>query len=155
MQKDDRGWTTWGIPEGRDGASYGAPHRRRRDYHMDACVTVVIRLQPDDGIPDLDTLAASFDLPARPLFVGRKPCLPSGPLRRHDLVLAPTAHAALRKIPGQDGLRALWPLGEGPQEGAEVRRVVDLPDLRNWRTGLHGGTRRIVEGLVTPERQAA
>lgn len=154
LEKNDKGWTTWGAPEGRDGNSYGGPHRRRRDYHMDACVTVALRLK-DEGIPDLDTLAASLDRPARPLFIGRKPCLPSGPLRRHGLVTAPTAHAALRQLPGQAGLRAVWPVGEGPEDGAEVRRVIDLADIRNWRTGLHGGTRRIVEGFVMPERQAA
>ena len=32
LEKADSGWTTWGEPEGRDGASYSAPHRRRRDY---------------------------------------------------------------------------------------------------------------------------
>ena len=80
LEKNDKGWTTWGQPEGRDGASYGAPHRRRRDYHVDACVLVALHLEPDAAAPDLDALAAALERPARPLFIGRKPCLPSAPL---------------------------------------------------------------------------
>jgi len=26
-----------------------------------------------------------------------------------------------------------------------------LPDLRNWKTGLHGGSRLVVEGAVVAE----
>lgn len=159
LAKSDKGWTTWGTPEGRGGASYGAPHRRRRDYHADACVHVALRLEPTDQEPDLETMAAALDRPARPLFIGRKPCLPSAPLRRRDFVSAPTAYAALRRLPPDDGapetLRALWPLGEGPSSGEAVLRIVDLPDVRNWRTGLHGGTRKIVEGLIAPEGAVA
>ena len=164
LAKTDKGWTAWGRPEGRDGASYGAPHRRRRDYHGDACVTVALRLDSaDSGAadsgPDLETLAASLDRPARPLFIGRKSCLPSLPLRQKDGVTAPTAHAALQRFPPEEAshqrLRAVWPLGEGPSSGEAVHRILDLPDLRNWRTGLHGGTRKVVEGDIAPERGAA
>jgi CRISPR system Cascade subunit CasD len=52
-------------------------------------------------------------------------------------------------------MRALWPQGEGPDTGDNVWRVIDLPDLRNWRTGLHGGTRRIVEGTIFAPEFAA
>jgi CRISPR-associated protein Cas5/CasD, subtype I-E/ECOLI len=165
LEKNDRGWTTWGVPEGRDGASYSAPHRRWRDYHTDAHVVVALRLAPSDAGPDLEALAAALDRPARPLFIGRKPCLPSGPLLPAEadgrFVTAPDAHTALarrvlREADAKDAspprLRALWPLGEGPETtGNLVNRVVDLPDLRNWRTGLHGGVRKVVEGFVIPE----
>lgn len=156
LGKNDRGWTTYGVPEGRDGASYGAPHRRRRDYHMDACVTIVLRLLSEQDQPDIDQLAGAFDRPARPLFIGRKPCLPSAPLHR-GFVHAATAFEALRRVPGESlgPLRALWPAGEGPEAGEAAYRILDLPDLRNWRTGLHGGSRRVVEGEVLLERAAA
>ncbi len=154
LQKNDRGWTTYGTPEGRAGASYMAPHRRQRDYHADACVTVVLRLEPASDSPDIDDLAAALDRPARPLFIGRKPCLPSCPLRV-DIINAPSAYEALRKVPAVDArrgpLRALWPEHEGPTEGRHVHRIVALPDLRNWKTGLHGGTRLVVEGAVDVE----
>lgn len=158
LEKNDKGWTTWGESEGRDGASYGAPHRRLRDYHMDQHVVVALRLR-DEGSPDLDRLAEALARPARPLFIGRKPCLPAGPLVREEpFVHAATAYDALSKISGETGsgeARALWPLGEGPDTGKPVDRIIDIPDIRNWKTGLHGGTRKVVEGRVIPERQAA
>ncbi|WP_173934953.1 type I-E CRISPR-associated protein Cas5/CasD [Chelativorans sp. Marseille-P2723] len=156
LEKNDRGWTTWGEFEKRGGGdgTYKAPHRRLRDYHTDAHVVVVLRLRGGPA-PDLDTLAEALAKPARPLFIGRKPCLPAGPLLREEpFVHAATAHDALRKIAGAKA-RAFWPLGEGPETGSKVDRIVDLPDIRNWRTGLHGGARKVVEGRVVPEGLAA
>ncbi|ABC21150.1 type I-E CRISPR-associated protein Cas5/CasD [Rhodospirillum rubrum] len=160
LSKTERGWTTWGEPEGRDGASYGAPHRRRRDYHGDASVVVALRLDAAEE-PALDDLAAALDRPARPLFIGRKSCVPSRPLRGKEFVVAATAYQALQALRSdgndrqRDGAaaerRAVWPVGEGPVDGPAVHRIHDLPDLRNWRTGLHGGTRPIVEGVVVAQ----
>lgn len=142
-----------GHPEGRDGASYDAPHRRRRDYFCDGDVLVVCRLTDGDG-PDLDVLAAALDRPARPLFLGRKSCPPARRLFA-GWVEAETAHAALAgAIPrslSETGARAQWPEAEGPG-GA---RRSELPDLRNWRSGLHVGSRPVVEGRVTPARATA
>ncbi len=169
LEKNDRGWTTRGTPEGRDGATYGAPHRRYRDYHADALLAVVVTLrEPDDHggpAPSLDDLAHALDRPARPLFVGRKPCLPSSPIRERlgdgtTFLQATTAHTALtllpRLRPGNEAsehnpavtLRALWPADEGPTAGPEVDRTVQLADRRNWISGLHGGTRYVVEGWI-------
>ncbi len=149
LEKNDRGWTTRGYAEGRDGASYGAPHRRQRDYHADANVTVVLRLARPDDAPTLDDIGAALDRPARPLFIGRKPCLPSRPLRQPNPVIAATAYDALTACGSGRQLKALWPVAEGPESGASVTRVVSLSDLRNWRTGLHGGSRLVVEGTVS------
>ena len=154
LAKDDKGWTTRGVPEGRDGASYGAPHRRQRDYHADSSVNIALRLEPAAEPPALDSLADAFDRPARPLFLGRKACLPSRPLLSSEparWVLGDTAHQALCALPGDgERHRALWPVGEGPETGDDVDRIVDMPDLRNWRTGLHSGSRRVVEGRIVP-----
>jgi len=155
----ERGWTTWGRPEERGGGSLGV-HRRRRDYHADACVRVVLRLEPATAIPDLEALAAALERPARPLFLGRKPCLPTGPIWWPGQELtAATVHAALSRLAPIEGgdaspWRALWPRGEGPEAGTGVERVVALADRRNWRTGLHGGTRLVVEGRISAEQAA-
>ncbi|WP_353859781.1 type I-E CRISPR-associated protein Cas5/CasD [Azospirillum formosense] len=161
LEPRERGWTTWGRPEERGGGSLGI-HRRQRDYHADACVRLVARLEPAGdtagGAPDLNALAAALERPARPLFIGRKPCLPSHPIwtpGADGTVTAPTVHAALALLPPADDADeppwpALWPAGEGPESGADVHRVTALADRRNWRTGLHGGTRRVVEGRVRP-----
>ena len=147
LSKADKGWTTFGMPEGRDGASYGAPHRRTRHYLADQAVRVVLRLNPAEVDPTLDRLAESLERPARPLFIGRKPCLPACRLL-DGWVDGDTAHEALCALPGSGTFRALWPVGEGPETGDSVERVNDLPDVRNWRTGLHGGSREVVEGRV-------
>lgn len=153
LGKNDKGWTTHGIPEGRDGGSFNAPHRRIRDYHADSSIRVVLRVEPPADAPDLDRIATALDRPARPLCIGRKPCLPSEPLLAADAsrwVSAGTAYDALCALSEEGETRAQWPEGQGPQSGENVDRIADWPDLRVWRTGLHGGSRRVVEGRVTP-----
>jgi len=138
LKANDRGWTTWGRPDERAGATYDSPHRRRRDYLADHDCHVALRLEPGDG-PDLVALAAALDRPARPLFIGRKPCLPAGRLFQGWLEAA-TVRAALESL-GLPG-RALWPASDADGGGTRF----DLQDLRNWRTGLHGGSRSMIEG---------
>ncbi len=147
LNKADKGWTTFGVPEGRDGANHRAPHRRTRHYLADQAVRVVLRFHPAEPHPTLEALAEALDRPARPLFIGRKPCLPSCRLV-DGWVDGDTAHEALCAVPGLGTFRALWPAREGPETGDEVERVIDLADMRNWRTGLHGGSRQVVEGRV-------
>ena len=96
-----------------------------------------------EGLPDTGTVAAAFERPARPLFLGRKPCLPSRPLVA-GWIEAETVHHALAAA-GAAGKRAIWPADEGPSG----HRTHPLPDLRNWAgSGLHNGTRVVVEGVV-------
>lgn len=142
LDANDRGWTTRGAPDGREGGTYGAPHRRFREFLGDAHLVVAVRLSPEDATPSLDDLAGALDRPARPLFIGRKGCLPTRPIHR-GCVSAGSAHDALLAA-GCAGLRSQWPEGEGP----EGDRRIDLPDIRNWRTGLHSGSRPVMEGRL-------
>ena len=148
LAKEDRAWTTRGIPAQRDGgpATYIGAHQRWRDYHADVRMSVVFRLDPVDEHPTLDELMAAFVRPARPLFIGRKSCLPAAPIF-HGWVEAEDAPAALRAVvPAGDGaFRALWPKAEGT---ADADRTLDVTDERNWLTGLHGGARRVCEGRI-------
>ncbi len=143
LEASDKGWTTWGLPEGRGGGAetHKNRHRRRRDYPADHDCRVALRLRPGDG-PVLDDLAAALDRPARPLFIGRKPCLPAAPILGGWLEGA-TARAALVNL-GISG-PAFWPADEGDADHAPAHRK-ELADLRNWRSGLHGGTRIVVTG---------
>lgn len=165
LYANEEAWTTSGSPEGRNKQSPSfasidenakklgkyLTHRRQRFYHADACVTVTLRLGSPELQPDLGAVAQALQAPARPLFIGRKTCLPSTPLLYGE-VQAATAYEALQRVPpvedGRQPMRALWPSAEGPQSGAEVHRILALPDLRNWKTGLHGGSRTVVEGEV-------
>jgi CRISPR system Cascade subunit CasD len=145
----DKGWTTLGTPEERRGgdASYNSPHLRYRDFHADLVALVALRLAPAEGYPTLLEVAQALDRPKRPLFIGRKPCLPT-----HRLVAgyvdADTVLDALIKTPGPteaSHLRAQWPDGEGVLPGD---RSLDVCDERNWTSGLHGGWRPVREGVI-------
>ena len=152
LGKDDQSWTTRGAPAGRKGGanSYVGAHQRWRDYHSDLRVSGVVRLDPGDTAPTLDDLAMALARPARALFIGRKPCLPSAPIF-DGWVEAPNARGALRSLvpDGGEGRWAFWPASEGIA-GAYWTTLVT--DERNWITGLHGGARRICQGkLSAPE----
>ncbi len=146
---NDKAWTTWGAAEERRGgaASYDSPHLRFRDYHADLTALLAVRLEPADEAPTLDAIAQALDRPQRPLFIGRKPCLPVGRLVagwvEADSILQALQTAPLAK--GARGLRAQWPDGEGQLAGD---RAVDVCDERNWTSGVHGGWRPVREGLI-------
>ena len=154
LRKTDRGWTTHGQPEDRKGASFDAPHRRHREYYADSALRIVLSLEPEHDSPTLDDIAAALDRPARPLFLGRKSCLVSAPILDPPparWVDASTAHLALSSVPGNErALRAQWPMGHGPETGESVDCIRDIADMRNWLVGLHGGSRRVIEGWVKP-----
>ncbi|WP_200910983.1 type I-E CRISPR-associated protein Cas5/CasD [Sphingomonas sp. Leaf25] len=162
---NDRGWTTRGRVEGRAGgaATYNAPHIRYRDMDADARVLIAFRLTPAEVAPDLDTLGAALDRPERPLFIGRKPFVPSRPLVL-DIVDAATIPAALvdglallKDLPtgfnAAATLPAQWPIGEAVDvAGAEEE---ELTDERHWPAGVHAGLRRVMRGSIAwPETTA-
>ena len=153
----DEGWTTQGSPEGRGGGpnTYDSPHLRYRDYFADMRVTVALRLEPEAERPTLDELADALQAPARPLFIGRKPCLPSASLfagfeegdSAPDALLI-TPLTAPNEAP--ESIRLMWPASDGPANPAYVRidRLSMLTDQRNWVSGLHGGGRSVYEATV-------
>jgi CRISPR system Cascade subunit CasD len=147
----DQGWTTRGAPEGRAGATYGSPHVRRRDYDADKRVVVALRLDDAAEAPTLADLAAALDEPSRPLFVGRKSCLPSARINA-GTVEAESLPDALASLPPLDtATRLLLPSSEPQQDGDEER---PWSDQRNWRSGVHGGTRMIRIRHLPPARPA-
>lgn len=148
----DRGWTTWARVEGRAGgdATYDSPHIRYRTFNADACVTVALRLTEETECPTLEEVARALDEPARPLFLGRKPCLPSGPLLIGTLD-APTIWDALQHAlcePPEE----LMVRRRGARRDASVALVLPADELcpdgfhavracerRDWEVGMHAG----------------
>jgi len=159
LGKDDKAWTTWGVPEERAGGAgtYAGPHLRYRDYHADLCAWVALALAPAAEAPTLDDIAVALDKPVRPLFIGRKPCLPAGRLitgwqTSGDLRSALQAIVTEKSATPTIGWRAQWPDGEGAQPGD---RLLDVCDERNWDSGIHGGWRPVRQGLLLPVETTA
>ena len=155
LRKDDKGWTTSGEPEGRAGGenTYKGQHLRYRDFHADGAVLVALRLEPADESPTLEDVADALQRPARPLFLGRKPCLPAAPLfagwcDEPDVL---TALRGAAPLVANARPRALWPASEGKLHDS---RQVDVCDERNWTSGVHGGWRPVCEGVLSQEADA-
>jgi CRISPR system Cascade subunit CasD len=154
LSKSDQGWTTREMVEGRGGgtASYLGPHLRYRDYWADTEVTAVFRVLPASPFT-LDRLEDALLHPARPLFLGRKTCIPSGPVF-NGAVYGPTVFSALMALsaakPGREDLSFQWPAFEGIADHAEAplskfpeSRLEPICDERNWITGVHCGERLV------------
>jgi len=161
LAPNDRGWTTRGYPDGRKGGrtTYESPHIRYRDYLVDMIVTIALRLEPPAEPPHLDALATALQQPARPLFIGRKPCLPSAPLFA-GFSTARSPLDALLSLPlfdspqsgdpsaGTTTVPVIWSPDEHAPRIAPIR-TYQITDQRNWNaSGLHGGSRSVCEGAV-------
>jgi CRISPR system Cascade subunit CasD len=144
LAKDDRGWTTHGIVEGRAGATYDSPHIRFRHYLADASVTIALRLQPAEEAPTIEDVAKALECPARPLFIGRKSCLPSMQVLA-GFIEADDVLGALTKWPLSPDADTTIRISVPPTEGVRAQRyrAERVSDLRDWTAGIHAGEREI------------
>jgi CRISPR system Cascade subunit CasD len=167
-------WTTRHAPASRGGASAHTTHIRRRWYRADAVFTVAVALEPAAEDPTLAAVEAALREPERPLFLGRKPCLPSsglvlGTARAATLRAAVTAAPVPRKprwtsAPDapwwtrrsaeprtdaeDDRLAVWWPQDDAPPPGAGAGDRQPVYDLRDWANQVHVGRRFVYRGTV-------
>jgi CRISPR system Cascade subunit CasD len=156
LAADDRGWTTRGRIEERAGgpATYRSPHIRRRHFRADASVLVALRLEPADEFPALDALEAALRRPARPLFIGRKGCLPAVPMLAGRIVAA-DAMQALDVASGDAVASRSAALFVGPDAATvpsepsleQGWRVHEASDERRFSMDVHAGKQRVLERL--------
>jgi CRISPR system Cascade subunit CasD len=154
-----QGWTTRGRVEGREGGSAReGTHIRLRHYLADAVFTVVVGLQDHGTGPSLGDLVQALQEPARPLFLGRKTCLPAAPL--FDCVIeAASIREALASVPryphaDQEELLAWWPTEAGDHLDENLW-VATTNDRRDFQNQIHTGRRSVTRGLVNPPKGAA
>lgn len=148
-------WTTRGRIEPRQGTSDSedAITIRDREFWADAIYTLAISLKDGDG-PTLRDLERALECPERPLFIGRKTCIPSAPV-----LLEPRTKKTeniedfLRDYPGvhkqrakDDIVDACWPASSFRQ-GKDVI-VKEAADLRDWMHNVHSGQRWICLGRM-------
>jgi CRISPR system Cascade subunit CasD len=164
------GWTTRGSAETRGGASGEGTHIRHRWYLADALVLVALTLAPADEAPRLADLGAALDHPVRPLFIGRKPCLPTAPLSL-GLVGAVDAEAALDEAlarlerGGRTERSGQYGAGGGISIEIDARLVRDaaatevetdrLVDRRDWRNQIHNAERAVCRLQIQHARERA
>ena len=149
LEKKDRGWTTLGRLEYRRGgaATYESPHIRYRDLDANAVVIVALRLKNAEENPTLSDIVKALDHPERPLFLGRKPFIPSRPIAGVIVEAADVATALEIAISGAaHGFRSQWPEGEGTRPGS---RATHLTDQRDWNAGVHTGRRAVIEASLS------
>jgi CRISPR system Cascade subunit CasD len=156
----DTGWTTHGAPECRGGDSKNrmGTHQRERFYLADAIYTVVLALSPSESeeSPSLESLEAALQEPARPLFLGRKTCIPASPILV-GRTSASTLLSALSTAPlaNRSTIRDGRVLAEWPDDGTETdilkSRRSAITDERDWANQIHVGRRFVREGMLTLE----
>jgi len=154
----DKHWTTSGIPAGRAGGAntYAAPHLRYRDYLHDVSAALAVGLHNEAQAPTIDTLRQALLHPARPLFIGRKACLPSQPLFQ-SVIESQTAVDALRCAPipsefeSEDGYHCYWAKSATRPNLPEQVKVHEtaLSDQRDWANNQHTGSRTVCEARVS------
>lgn len=125
-------WTTWGHLDPRGSGNTATTNIRHREYWANAEYTIAVSVE---GLP-AEELEAALRRPARPLFLGRKPCLPAAPLF-WKTVEASAPHQALR-APSTFRSRAqpmrLW---------YEAEQGTPYTDARDWANQIHVGERLI------------
>jgi len=153
------GWTTRGAIAQRGGGQENASgtHQRRRHYRADSIHTVVVTLTGDET-PSVDDLERALVEPSRPLFLGRRTCIPAAPILLATIE-ATSLVSALETVPrcerGDAGpLPASWPSNEASPGGTRGGREVATSDERDWRSRVHVGRRLVREGHVNPPEDA-
>lgn len=166
---DARAWTTRGELETRKGGSASSgTHIRERDYWADAVYTVALTLDSTTDGPSLSDVSTAFLRPERPLFIGRKTCLPAETLHplcsNADSLLEALRFAPLHKrAKSTDGTYAAWWPSSTDDDGvpaslqAHVAVGLRQPviDRRDWTNQSHGGRRWITRGDLTPASSLA
>jgi CRISPR system Cascade subunit CasD len=133
-------WTSWGHLDQRAGGDASKETAiRNREYWADAQYTVALHV---DGLSAED-LKDTLLRPERPLFIGRKPCLPAKRLFR-GTVDAPSPEEALQlpsTIPTDENDEKVVPtrIWHESDDGKPVT------DARDWTNQIHVGERRVSE----------
>jgi CRISPR system Cascade subunit CasD len=154
----DTGWTTRGAPEVRAGASSEETHIRLRDFWADSVHTVALTVEPEGEKPDLADLEQALREPERPLFIGRKSCLPAAAVLRGRRSAGSLREAleAEPRVPRWRGDAAGDVVGPIPawlpedEEVTAASREIPVVDERDWENQIVVGRRIVRHTTVNP-----
>lgn len=153
------GWTTAHVLETRGGASGEGTHIRYRHYLADASYVVALALAPADEDPTLAAVERALREPERPLFIGRKCCIPATPLVIDRVKAATLYEAAVtcpreRRREGGGRAKLWWSEADAPAEVSARAREIEVHDARDWVNQIHVGRRYMREGEVVFQKEA-
>ena len=158
FMRDGAAWTTRGYIEKRKGgtASTGT-HERYRYYWADGVYTVAMTMVPFDEVPTLDDLEQKLQYPERPLFIGRKTCLPSSPLlvetqEREDIMEAIQSAGYSRRADRHATYKVWWQADHTELTQTEKYSITPAVDRRDWINQIHVGERWIAEGIISANK---
>jgi CRISPR system Cascade subunit CasD len=138
-KKESVAWTTWGHLDQRGSGNTDTTNIRNREYWADAVYTVALYVESLSA----EDVEEAFKRPERPLFIGRKPCLPAERLLQMT-VDAPSPKEALQlpsTIPTDENGKRVVPtrIWHESDDGKPVT------DARDWTNQIHVGERRMKE----------
>ncbi|RMG37856.1 MAG: type I-E CRISPR-associated protein Cas5/CasD [Methanobacteriota archaeon] len=129
---------------------------RYKRYLQDGLMTVTVSLSKEDERINLDAIQRCLDMPKRPLFIGRKTCIPSRPLLdpQTPVVMGDNVLDALKSVPVMDKVGRhqdkkkmfYWTNDESVSEG--LKDMIDAFDMRNWESQLCMSGKQIRFGVI-------
>ena len=164
INKNDRVWTNLGAPATRSGdaGTYKYPYIINQHYLMGTKTTVALRLDPANEIPTMAEIAEALKRPCRPLFIGKKCCLPSAPIYVTQ-VEANSPLQALLELPLQrqtvnfqaKPITVIWSTEDmqgqpDPELGPTENIFVD--DRVDFSTRFYSGNRHLQQATVPTDR---
>jgi CRISPR system Cascade subunit CasD len=153
MVTEKAGWTTRGRVIKRAGASSNETHQRYRHFRADSLHTVAVTLLGHE-MPSCENVAEAFHHPARPLFIGRKCCIPAAPILL-DTVEGQSLVGVLGSVPrtrrtDSGPLPAFWWSDDDETGAVGDSRIFAVTDERDWEDRVHVGRRLMRQGHVDP-----
>ncbi len=160
------GWTTRGEVQKRKGETRTnkGTHIRFRKYWIDSVYTVALTLDPPHrdakDSPSLSDVERALVAPYRPLFLGRKTCLPAEQIflgRRTSSSLLDCLRDAPSlpsdRVPRNMNEYSVWWFD--PEDQADkLYREVPVCDERDWANQIHVGSRLVFHGCLNIPKEA-
>jgi len=149
LAADDVAWTTYGTPERRAGspATYLSPEIREVDYLVESRSVVALTLNDTTDGTTVPDVGNALRHPQRPLFIGRKACLPERPIFEAIVDAEHVTEALYLADVGTDVTEAQvqW---DGPEQHDSIQKHQEtwVSDLKDWRNGVHVGRRMVNRG---------
>lgn len=139
---DTYAWTSYGRLEGRNGdKKKNETHQRYRDFVVNSVFDIALRLAPAEEAPTLKDVEKALRYPARPLFLGRKSCLPSCSILQQKVQSSSTVQA-LRDIGESEML--WWMQGEDPEREPSSNSF-QVFNEKDWHHHVHFGVQTMYE----------